>query len=67
MASRWELLHLVSVAALTYTIAEFSLVLPLMPQQPRGIAWLFSLKKLGLIANQAQWPKDKSIINAKYL
>lgn len=30
--------------ALICTLAEFSLVLPLVPQQPQAIAWLFSLK-----------------------
>lgn len=34
----------IGINALICTLAEFSLVLPLVPQQPRAIAWLFSLK-----------------------
>lgn len=36
---------------------------PSNPKQTPG----FSVLESGLIANQAQWPKDKSMINAKYL
>lgn len=39
-----EVWALICTNALICTLAEFSLVLPLVPQQPQAIAWLFSLK-----------------------
>lgn len=68
--SRWELLRVASANALTRTVAEFSLVLPLVPQQPRAIPWLFTLKirpncKQGPVAKGEEYYKCQIFVRSQ--